>query len=669
MTNVDGFSSKRAAQTLFALLLSGALCFPSAVKADESKDLPFTDIEKHWAKEAILQSYENGLVAGVGKTKQFQPERYMTRGEFLVLIDRFYLKTEQDLFPLSLMTEDDETGWGFKEPYLPYTDVDRLTWIYPSILRVSLVYDRLFGEKAFEGIYPAGKLQPDEPVSREEAAKILQMFVVHSGGRTVDDVMKKWGWFTGELTGNLKRGEAAVVANRLASYLQEHPILPLLDYDDSKFPVVPEITDIFPMFADYGNDLTEAENTYIRCVNLIADHEDEEDTFQQLKKLADGNFPNQVGVYYYLSWDQFEPLTENLDYAIKALDKFLALDKEQQSTETLQLLTANIYDISLQIAGEDPTIFAQTLAKLLPYEKQLNDRDQKETFSLYLAAFEARSGKVDEAISRYQSLPSQETAALNAIYYLLQAGSVKEAEQLVQSLSNGQGDNGEPNRFALMLQDELSMLAQQNQYANRLAEALRKQDEMSGYQAVGESNLSGYVFHYVDQIDNRSQISHSMGFYKSPEKLVLDKMELYTDERNKQYYSFDFDQKKWNAPRNVKIDYVHEWVQEQDVETRLQLGARYVLQSAGRYDVITEWIPGQKLKARLAKEHLNIQSVKDIPAFVTKYYIDRETGMLEAKTWRYEETYDKEFIAYSGTESYAPYDAPIHIPKVASGGR
>lgn len=669
MTNVGGFSSKKAVQTLSAFLLCTALAFPGVARAEEPSDLPFTDIANHWAKKAIIESHDNGLLSGIGKTDQFQPERYMTRGEFLALIDRFYLKTEDDLFSLTLLTEEDEMGWGdgFREPFLPYTDVDRMTWVYPSVLRVAMVYDRLYGNQAFQQVFPAGKLHPDEPISRSEAAQVLRLFVVNQTDQSVEALMQKWGLFTGVLDGKLKRGEAAVLAHRLTSYLQERPILPLLDFDDSKFPLIPEITEIYPMFEEYGSNLTDAENIFIRNVNLIMDHEDEKETFEELRKLADTSFTNQLGVQYYLSWNQYEPLNQNLVHAFKALDYYLKLSPDKQFQETLRLLLANIYDLSLQMAPENQGIFQDVLVRLKPYEDQL-DQMGKETIAIYLAALEAKSGKTPEAITRYQTLKGDKNAVLNAVYYLLQSGQTAKAKQLVEELKSQTGPSAHPHLYH-MLSDELYMLDQQKQYAEQLQRSLLKQDAISGYQSTGESNLSGYLFHYVDQVDNRSQITHTSGFYKSPDKLVLDKIEMYSDNRAQRYYSYDFDENKWSEPKQSRMEYVHEWVQQLDVDTRRKrLGARYALQTIGDHDVITEWIPGKKLQEQIRLENLNILPIKDIPACITKYYIDHQTGLLTSRTWRYEEVYTEEYVAYVGFESYEPFDQSIRLPKEALSG-
>lgn len=675
--NVGEFSSKKAVQAVLAVLLSSAVIYPSVVRAEEVMDVPFTDITNHWAKEAILDSYDNDLLSGIGKSKQFQPERPITRGEFLVLIDRLYQETELDFYPLTLLSKKDEfeSDDGFSEAYLPYKDVDRMTWVYPSILHVFEVYNRLYGANAFEQIYPAGKLNPDQPISREEAAKILQLFLTNNENMNVKELMSKWGFLQGELTGNLKRAEAAVIGNRLYSYLQERPILPLLDVDDSKFPYVPEVTELFPMFADYGDgtNLSEAENTYIKLVNQIIDHEDDETTYQTLKKLQNENFPNRVGVLYYQSWNQFEPLEENLEYAIGALSALLEENSDERALPLLQLLAANIYDLSLQIGQDSPSVFGQVEKRLSPYVGKLTP-EEAEMFQIYLAALEVKSGNLERAIERYRANTSNKESFLNAVFYLLSEGHTEEAKQLVVSYGNSKKDQEVPEEidtFLLSLQDEVFLLDRQKDYAQRLESAINKQDEQSGYRVTGVSNLSGYMFKYVDLIDNRSKISRTTGFYKAPNKLVLDKIDMYSNDRENRFYTYDFDEMKWNPPAYSSISYAHEWVQETTtVDKRLtKLGARYHLQSIGTYDVITEWISGKKLKQQIDSEKLTIHPIKDIPVFITKYYIDRSTNTMLARTWNYEEIYDQEFIAFTGSETYSPLEQSVTIPVEVTAGK
>ncbi|MGC5328531.1 S-layer homology domain-containing protein [Brevibacillus sp. SYSU BS000544] len=672
--NVGGFSSKKAVQTVLAVLLSSTVIFPTHVRAEETDDVPFTDIANHWAKDAILDSYDNQLMSGIGKTKQFQPERMITRAEFLVLIDRLFQETEMDFYPLTLMAKKDEFGHEevLSEAYLPYKDVDRMTWMYPSILHVFQVYNRLYGANAFEQIYPAGKLHPDQPISREEAAKIMQLFITNNENTGLKELMSKWGFLQGDLAGNLKRAEAAVISNRLFAFLQDRPILPLLDVDDSKFPFVPEITELFPMFADYGDgtNLTEAENTYIKIVNEIIDQADDERTYETLKRLQNEGFPNRVGVFYYQSWNQFVTLEENLDSAVRALSAFLDENPDERSIHLLQLLSANIYDLSLQIGQDTPAIFEQVEKRISPYLDRVTPEESK-VLQLYLAALDVKSGKVDKAIERYRANVSQKDSFLNAVFYLLADGKTEEAKQLVIEYGKqGQTDTDSIDTFIQSLLDEVALLDRQKEYAERLSAAITKQDELPGYQVTGESNLSGYLFKYVDQIDNQSQITRTTGFYKAPSKLVLDKIDMYSNDRENRFYTYDFDNMKWNPPSYSSLSYAHEWVQEMSVDKRLnKLGARYHVQSAGTYDVITEWIPGKKLKQQIESEKLTLHPIKDIPIFITKYYIDRASNTLLARAWNYEEIYNEEFIAFTGSETYSALEHSVKIPVEVTAGK
>jgi hypothetical protein len=171
---------QKAIRTLACGLLACSLITPRFASAAETA-LPFLDIGKHWAKQAIIRGVEAGLFAAGGKTQRFYPEREMTRAEFLTLLDRLINEGQYQLYPLTFLSEHEasDRGEGFEEPYLPYTDVDRLTWMYGPILRVSIVLERLYGPQAIQQVFPGRELHPQQPITRGEAARLLQLFTLN----------------------------------------------------------------------------------------------------------------------------------------------------------------------------------------------------------------------------------------------------------------------------------------------------------------------------------------------------------------------------------------------------------------------------------------------------------------------------------------------------------
>ncbi|GED72796.1 hypothetical protein BRE01_64980 [Brevibacillus reuszeri] len=641
-------------RTLTCGLLVATLVTPGFASA-AGGFMPYGDISKHFARDSIIRGVQAGLFAAGPNAPLFYPKRDMTRAEFLALIDRLYYGGQYQLYPLTFFSEHSEwtSAEGFDKPYLPYKDVDRLTWMYNPILRISYVMDRLYGPNAIQRVFPGEKMLPNQPITQEEAAKILQMFVMSNDGQHAWEDIKEWGWLEGERTDRLKRGEAAVAADRLMTYLVQDSIMPLLDYDGQKFPMVPEIQEIFPLFAGYTKLRTADEDKYINAVEAIRDHEDTDETFVDLRKLASNSFSNQVGTHFYLSWDPSTTLDDNLDEAFKAIDAYFA-DKIILP-DTLQLLGANVYDIALQLGGKDQRQYKKVLDRLRAYETKVKpDSKEWEAISIYMAALEIKDGQIETALEQYRLFHTFEAEALlNTTYYLVQEGRIQEAEQLVANQKPKASDIRMVQLVRLLKQD-IESLKQQSKIATDLAFTLRRLDNSDSYQVKGEAVLSGFTFKYTQDIDQRNNTSRVSGFYQSPQKLVSDKLETYTDGKEQIQYSYDSSRESWDKYKTNSLDFLHEWVAKQSAKDRQKnLQARYYKQTFGNYDIITEWIPGQVLEEKAKQVSFGRGKIKNVPLFMNKYYIDRDTDKLVSHIWRYEEIYDSdEYVAYSGTENF-----------------
>jgi len=647
-------------------LVACGLLFPPVAGAEEP-GLPYRDIAKHWAKQAIVRSVQAGLFAAGGKIQQFYPERAMTRAEFFTLLDRLLMEGQGQLYPLTFLSEHDAEvpGEGFDQPYLPYKDVDRLTWMYGSILRTSIVLERLYGPDAIQQVFPGERLHPGQPITRAEAARLLKVFALPGEEQQTWETVTALEWLQGEPGQPLKRGEAAVLAEKVYNHLQEDVILPLLDYDGTKFPLVPQIGEMFPLFATYTANPTPDEQLYVECVEAIRNHDDDEATFADLKKLANGSFANQVGVHYYLSWNPGTDLSENLDEAFAAIDAYFA--DRIVLPETLQLLAANVYDIALQTETEDPSVYATVLNRLRAYETKIKQGSEEwQSLAYYVSALEVKNGQVKQALARYRSFADKKPVALlNTVYYLVQDDRLTEAKELIANLPVTR-NHEQLKRLQRVLTGELDALQQQQSIVNDLSYTLRRMKNLSSFEAKGESILSGYLFKYTQEVDQSEGISHTIGFYHAPNKLVPDKLEMYNDDRRQIQYLHEFDRKEWSKIGTGTIDFLHEWVEGKSVfERAAQLNARYDKQSFGKYDVITEWISGDELKKHARDLELAKGSVKQVPVYMNKYYIDRETDMLVQQVWRYEEIYDsQEYVAYVGRETFGGWDRiKVRIPE------
>nr|WP_241254446.1 S-layer homology domain-containing protein [Brevibacillus sp. SYP-B805] len=625
--------------------------------------MPYVDIGKHWTTKAVVRGVEEGLFAP-SKDLRFYPDRLMTRAEFLVMLDRLFLRNQQQLQPLTLLSEQYYLGRddAFEDPYLPYTDVDRLTWMYQPILHASLVLDTLYGPRALNQVFPGKELHPSRPITRGEAARLLQVFTLAPDDKTVWNDITSWSWLEGNESDPLKRGEAAVLADKVMSAVDADAFLPILDMDGMKYPVVPEIDEIFPLFATYVEHPAPDEQAYVDAVQAIRDREDDEQTYEALHKLASSEFPNKIGVHYYLSWNPDTPLEENMEHAFAAIDAYFA--NKIILPDRLRLLCANVYDIALQMEADDEEIYQKTLNHLQSYESIIRKGTEEwDSLAIYLAALEVRSGQTEKALSRYREMGRSDEAMRNTVHYLAQQGKLDEAEAYLQAIQPRKNSAQEVLKRGLLR--ELSTLRQQESVKNDLAFALRHFQQLSGYRVDGNAILSGYRFKYTQTVDQRRQTSHTVGYYQAPSKLVMDKLESYADESNHVEYVRDFDKQTWKKSRTDSFDYMHEWVESRSINERVKdLKARYLLQSFGSYDIITEWIPGEEILKKSRNVLLDAGPLKAVPIYINKYYIDRESDTLIAHQWRYEEIYaSKKYLAYSGTERYGAFpEAVVHIP-------
>lgn len=641
-------------RTLSCGLLVATLITPGFASA-AGGFIPYGDISKHWAKNSIIHGVQAGLFAAGTSAPLFYPNRDMTRAEFLALIDRLYNGGQYQLYPLTFLSEHAEwtKGEGFDQPYLPYKDVDRLTWMYNPTLRVSTIMDRLYGPKAIQQVFPGEEMRPNQPITHEEAAKILQMFSMSTDSQNAWDEARAWGWLEGEKNDRLKRGEAAVAADRLMTYLVQDTILPLLDYDGQKFPMVPEIQEVFPLFAPYTNLRTDEEEKYVNAVEAVRNHEDTDETFADLRSLAASSFSNQVGTHFYLSWDPSLTIAGNLEEGFKAIDAYF--EDKIILPDTLELLSANVYDLALQLGATDQRQYSRVLERMSAYEKKLKqDSKEWEALGIYLGALEVKSGQMDKALERYSLFsPNHAEALLNSTYYLVQKGRIGDAEALV-SKQKPKATDSRMTQLTRLLSQELASLKQQSSIATDLAYSLRRLDKADSYQVQGEAVLSGFTFKYTQDVDQRNQISKTSGFFQSPQRLVSDKLATYTDGKSKIQYSYDSARDAWDKYKTDSLDFLHEWIAAQSVTDRMnKLHARYYKQSFGSYDIITEWIPGAVLEEQAKQVIFGRGKIKSVPLYMNKYYIDRDTDLVVQHTWRYEEIYDSdEYVAYSGTDSY-----------------
>lgn len=217
----------------------------------------FADISGHWAMAAINRMKARGIVQG--SHAGFQPDRSLTRVEFLTMADRLFHFTASNE-EISIHAEPDEStvteavysSEENKEPSAPedaapfFTDMSQDHWGYDVMKQAT-------EQQIIQG-YGDGTVRPDEPVTRAEVASIFDRIWSNTMRRTnINTVtisaatpsfvdVSDSTWYTGSVyrlvranllqgTGDgrfqpersMSRAEAAVLFDRYDSRQQQQP--------------------------------------------------------------------------------------------------------------------------------------------------------------------------------------------------------------------------------------------------------------------------------------------------------------------------------------------------------------------------------------------------------------------------------------------------------------
>lgn len=120
----------------------------------DSPQTEFIDLDKsHWAFESVMSMSKSGIINGF-EDRTFRPEAAVTRAEFCKMLCGI-LKTDVD-----------------KSGDADFSDVDRSDWFYDSVRR--LVQSGIV--KGSDGMF-----NPDDDITREDAAVIINRFAEYSG--------------------------------------------------------------------------------------------------------------------------------------------------------------------------------------------------------------------------------------------------------------------------------------------------------------------------------------------------------------------------------------------------------------------------------------------------------------------------------------------------------
>lgn len=140
----------QAAQMFYNLLRDRSI--PAA---DAYADVP----EEMWCREAVEALRTLGIMVGVHENR-FEPNRPITRGEFVVTAMRF-------------------VGQPKPDTDVVFSDVSEKNWFYPQVMAAAG-----FG---WIGGYGDGTFRPYEPISRAEAAKVVNRMLRRSADKTYVD--------------------------------------------------------------------------------------------------------------------------------------------------------------------------------------------------------------------------------------------------------------------------------------------------------------------------------------------------------------------------------------------------------------------------------------------------------------------------------------------------
>ncbi|PKM53305.1 MAG: hypothetical protein CVV00_13000 [Firmicutes bacterium HGW-Firmicutes-5] len=194
---------KKGAKKLIAIILSLAISIPAFTISVSAR----SDIENHWAGNTIKEWMNMGLAGGYGDGS-FKPDNSITRAEFMNLVNN---------------------AFGFNEEVeIQFSDVTEGVWYYNVIQKAVAA--------GYLGGYPDGTMQPNNLISRQEAAIVIAKVKVLTpntdGGMNFTDSSEMASWSSGYIgalveaglmggypdgsfkpTAQIKRAEAIVALN------------------------------------------------------------------------------------------------------------------------------------------------------------------------------------------------------------------------------------------------------------------------------------------------------------------------------------------------------------------------------------------------------------------------------------------------------------------------
>jgi N-acetylmuramoyl-L-alanine amidase len=140
------------------------------------KPLVFPDTVGHWSREAVLRMNAKGWLSGINN--RYQPDRSITRAEFLSGLNRMYDFTKI-ANSIAQTKSSDQPANVKSPPTVTGSDLVSSHWAY-SVMEQALAIGLIQG-------YEDGTVKPDRPVSRAEAAAMFEHIRELAGDAKVPD--------------------------------------------------------------------------------------------------------------------------------------------------------------------------------------------------------------------------------------------------------------------------------------------------------------------------------------------------------------------------------------------------------------------------------------------------------------------------------------------------
>jgi hypothetical protein len=127
---------------LLAMILSLPLALPVVSYASN-----FPDVNGHWAEFYISKVFNEHIITGYPNGR-FQPDKAVTRAEFIAMVNKVYDLDNQD-----------------REESVYYNDISYTSWYYNDVSTAIAL--------GYAAGYSDGTFKPDSPITRQEAAVML----------------------------------------------------------------------------------------------------------------------------------------------------------------------------------------------------------------------------------------------------------------------------------------------------------------------------------------------------------------------------------------------------------------------------------------------------------------------------------------------------------------